>query len=362
MAPAPSRPSSPSAGPGLLTRLNTTFWALLDPWIFLSLSLSYLPQTIISLIRQRRFLALLGGPLLSDDFQSAWFGHFWSWAGPQVRSTAEVNVVPLLEGRVRNGEVVPKSEAHAPGVGGVVLEIGPGSGMWVSLFSDEKYLNSSSFPEEQGETPEGEEGHEEEEGLSASWATIPDDQKPHHRETRTTQKKTTTTAVGTRQRITQVYGVEPNYGIHPLLQHNITQAGLSQTYTILPFGIEDIERYAPQIQPESLDCIVSILCLCSIPEPQKNIGILYRYLKPGGRWFVYEHVKCCSNKPGGWFMSAYQAFVNLFWPLCLGGCQLRRDTARYLKEAGPWTDIDLAQPPKEQWHQTVPHIYGILTK
>lgn len=346
MAPAPSRLSHPS----LFTRLSSTFWALLDPWIFLSLSASYLPRTILSLLRQRRFLALLGGPLLSNDFQSVWFGHFWSWAGPQVRSNAEANVVPLLEGRVVKGEVVPKSEAHAPGVGGVVLEIGPGSGMWVSLFSDEKYLH-----DEEGE----QQGQGEEEGLSASWATIPEDHKQQKQMT-TTKKGSTT--VGSRQRITQVYGVEPNYGIHPLLQHNITQAGLSQTYTILPFGIEDIERYAPQIQPESLDCIVSILCLCSIPEPQKNIGILYRYLKPGGRWFVYEHVKCCSNKPGGWFMNAYQAFVNLFWPLCLGGCQLRRDTARYLKEAGSWTDIDLAQPPKEQWHQTVPHIYGILTK
>ncbi|KAK3351980.1 S-adenosyl-L-methionine-dependent methyltransferase [Neurospora tetraspora] len=341
MAPSPSRLT------GAFTTLKQTLLALLDPWIFMSLSASYLPTTILSLLRQRRFLALLGGPLLSNEFQSAWFGHFWSWAGPQVRGNAEANVVPLLEGRVTKGQIVSKSEAHVPGVGGVVLEIGPGSGMWVSLFSDEKYLKDE-------DEQQGHDGEEEHEGLSASWATIASEQQQ--------QKQATKKVVGSRQRITQVYGVEPNYGIHPLLQHNITQAGLSQTYTILPFGIEDIERYAPQIQPESLDCIVSILCLCSIPEPQKNIAILYRYLKPGGRWFVYEHVKCCSNKPGGWFMNAYQAFVNLFWPVCLGGCQLRRDTARYLREAGPWTDVDLAQPPKEQWHQTVPHIYGILTK
>ncbi|KAJ4388489.1 hypothetical protein N0V85_007503 [Neurospora sp. IMI 360204] len=342
MAPSPSRLT------GAFTTLKQTLLALLDPWIFMSLSASYLPTTILSLLRQRRFLALLGGPLLSNEFQSAWFGHFWSWAGPQVRGNAEANVVPLLEGRVTKGQIVSKSEAHVPGVGGVVLEIGPGSGMWVSLFSDEKYLKDE-------DEQQGHDGEEEHEGLSASWATIASSEQQQ-------QKQATKKVVGSRQRITQVYGVEPNYGIHPLLQHNIAQAGLSQTYTILPFGIEDIERYAPQIQPESLDCIVSILCLCSIPEPQKNIAILYRYLKPGGRWFVYEHVKCCSNKPGGWFMNAYQAFVNLFWPVCLGGCQLRRDTARYLREAGPWTDVDLAQPPKEQWHQTVPHIYGILTK
>ncbi|KAK3957064.1 hypothetical protein QBC32DRAFT_1432 [Pseudoneurospora amorphoporcata] len=360
MAPSPSRPTG--TVPGFFTSLKTTLLALLDPWIFMSLSASYLPTTILSLLRQRRFLALLGGPLLSNQFQSAWFGHFWAWAGPQVRSKAELNVVPLLEGRVTNGQIVSKSEAHAAGVGGVVLEIGPGSGMWVSLFSDEKYLKGQVEEDEDDAHGHGE--GDDHEGLSASWATIASSEQHQHQQQQQQQqqKQTTKKAIGSRQRITQVYGVEPNYGIHPLLQHNITQAGLSQTYTILPFGIEDIERYAPQIQPESLDCIVSILCLCSIPEPQKNIGILYRYLKPGGRWFVYEHVKCCSDMPGGWFMNAYQAFVNLFWPVCLGGCQLRRDTARYLREAGPWTDVDLAQPPNEQWHQTVPHIYGILTK
>ena len=279
-----------------------------------------------------------------------------------MRSNAEANVVPLLEGRVTNGRVVSKKEAHAPGVGGMVLEIGPGSGMWVSLFSDEKYLKDQDEEEEEAQKVNGEEEHNE--GLSESWATIPSsDQQQQQQPPKQTSSTPKTQKIGTRQPITQIYGVEPNYDIHPLLQHNITQAGLSQTYTILPFGIEDIERYAPQIAPESLDCIVSILCLCSIPEPQKNIGILYRYLKPGGRWFVYEHVKCCSDGvQGGWFMNAYQAFVNLFWPVCLGGCQLRRDTGRYLREAGPWTDVDLAQPPKEQWHQTVPHIYGILTK
>lgn len=37
------------------------------------------------------------------------------------------------------------------------------------------------------------------------------------------------------------------------------------------------------IGKESVDCIVSILCLCSIPEPEKNITKLYELLKKGGR-------------------------------------------------------------------------------
>jgi hypothetical protein len=61
-------------------------------------------------------------------------------------------------------------------------------------------------------------------------------------------------------------------------------------------------------------------------------------------------------------MSATIAFVNLFWPHAIGGCQLCRDTGRYLREAGRWEKVDLVQPPEEKWHATIPHLFGTLTK
>jgi hypothetical protein len=56
------------------------------------------------------------------------------------------------------------------------------------------------------------------------------------------------------------------------------------------------------------------------------------------------------------------AFVNLFWPHCIGGCNIRRDTISHLKAAGPWTKFDLVEPVEERWYSTLPHAYGILTK
>jgi hypothetical protein len=47
-----------------------------------------------------------------------------------------------------------------------------------------------------------------------------------------------------------------------------------------------------------------VMCLCSIPEPRRNMAQLYGYLKPGGRWYVYEHVKCFREQ--GWGMRLYQ--------------------------------------------------------
>lgn len=169
----------------------------------------------------------------------------------------------------------------------------------------------------------------------------------------------TTPTPGQRSRITHIYGVEPNPSVHGALRAEIAAASLDGVYEIVPVGIQDALA-SGQIAPESVDCIVSVLCLCSIPDPAENIAQLYRCLKPGGRWYVFEHVRVYPEQ--GWIMNLYQAFVNLFWPLCIGGCNIRRDTIRHLKESGPWSHINLAEPPEEPWFLTLPHTYGILTK
>lgn len=59
---------------------------------------------------------------------------------------------------------------------------------------------------------------------------------------------------------------------------------------------------------------------------------------------------------------ACPAFINLFWPQIVNGCTLRRPTEKWLREVGPWSDIDLVQPPDEPWYHLVPHVYGTLIK
>ena len=46
----------------------------------------------------------------------------------------------------------------------------------------------------------------------------------------------------------------------------------------------------------------------------------------------------------------------------LGGCQLCRPTIKWLKEAGPWQNVDVGQPSQEQWFHCVPHQLGVFTK
>lgn len=91
------------------------------------------------------------------------------------------------------------------------------------------------------------------------------------------------------KRVTKIYGVEPNRDQHPLLRENIKKAGLSDIYEILAVGVEDLESQG--IALGSVDTVVTIQCLCSIPTPRKMIKSLVGYIKPGGQWIVYEHVK-----------------------------------------------------------------------
>ena len=93
-------------------------------------------------------------------------------------------------------------------------------------------------------------------------------------------------------RITRIYGIEPNIALHPELRARIGKAGLENIYSVVPCGIEDIaelKKYG--IESESIDTVLSIKVLCSVPEPERMTRDLYRLLKPGGQLLLSEHVR-----------------------------------------------------------------------
>ena len=182
---------------------------LLGPLYMIALSSYYIPITIYNLLRTFQFSKLTSW----SAFQHAWFGTFWHYFGAQSRQNAEPWVGPLLQN-----------------ASGIVLDIGPGSGEWVSLFSPSKNQN-----------------------------------------------------------ITKIFGIEPNYEHHASLRRRVENAGLGDIYEILGVGVEDLAKCG--IEKGSVDTICTVQCLCSVPGPEGIIGELYPYLKAGGRWLVYEHVK-----------------------------------------------------------------------
>ncbi|KAM0438567.1 hypothetical protein ACHAPT_001319 [Fusarium lateritium] len=265
----------------------------------MSISMWYLFTTIAKLVVAGDFRTLFSW----EAFHDAWFGNFWVYMGPRSKAGAEDWVIPLLEGRVKDGRI--HETAQGPPIDGTILEIGAGSGMWTQVLADVM------------------------------------------RKTKSSAEKASS----------KIYGVEPNPISAAALKRRVDETGLAGTYQVLPFGIEDLKDET-SIGFRSVDCIITVQCLCSIPEPEKNIRLLYDYLKPGGRWYVYEHVK----SEQGVVIPLLQRFTNIPWEYLVGSCKLCRPTLRSILKVGDWEQFNLANCSDEYWFEVVPHISGTLTK
>ncbi|KAM0722417.1 hypothetical protein Q7P37_001858 [Cladosporium fusiforme] len=158
--------------------------------------------------------------------------------------------------------------------------------------------------------------------------------------------------------IRKIYGVEPNAGLHSQLRANAVKAGLGDVYEIIGCGAEELGSKGG-IQQGSVDTIVTVQCLCSIPGPERVIRDLYPLLKPGGKWLVYEHIK---TKYQGDFVGYWQRIINVIWPHFFGGCNITRPTDEWLLRAGDWEKVELRPGVGENKYDTIPHVTGTLTK
>lgn len=247
----------------ILNALSEALWTLWDPWPFMWISATHIPKTVRDLLSSGAYSSLIS----PDDFSEALFGNFWATVGPNVRLNAGARVIPLLEGRVSGGTI--HDEPVGPPVSGVVLEVGAGSGLWADVF---KQIGAADHP-------------------PAADSNL----------------KRRKPAAG---RITKIYGVEPNPQSYKALGRRVQEIGLGEIYEVVPVGIESVgdpTAWDGEIAEGSVDCIVSILCLCSIPDQEENVRRLHKLLKPGGRWYVYEHVRTT-----GFLMKVYQSKLPRF--------------------------------------------------
>ncbi|KAM0541148.1 hypothetical protein ACHAPJ_013365 [Fusarium lateritium] len=212
--------------------LKELFGSLVGPYLFMTIPLRFLPGTILEVLRTVDLRIILS----PSAFRDIWFSNFWSFIGPLIKANAEPLVISLLEGRVHDGK--SSDDATNAPIGGVCLEVGAGTGLWADLFSK---ANTGAKHEDDGEMRQRKGGNG----------------------------------------VTRVYGIEPNPKSAAALRARVKEIGLDDIYEVLPVGIESLHD---KFEPESVDCIVTILCLCSIPEPDKNIKRLYNSLRKGGRW------------------------------------------------------------------------------
>lgn len=105
--------------------------------------------------------------------------------------------------------------------------------------------------------------------------------------------------------------------MHALLRQQAAEAGLSDVYEVIGCGAQELKTRGG-IAPGSIDTIITVQSLCSIPTPQVIIRELYPLLKPGGKWLMYEHVKTKYQSSfvgywqSRWFLFPFTLFHSLY--------------------------------------------------
>ncbi|KAL6717290.1 hypothetical protein ACLMJK_005205 [Lecanora helva] len=177
------------------------------------------------------------------------------------------------------------------------------------------------------------------------------------------------------KQIKRIYGAEPCLGLHDELKKKIAAAGLNKKYTILSCSAERssllsaLEKSNPSQGPtpsyEIFDAIICFRVLCSVPNPEGAVSDLYKILKPGGKLIVCEHtINPWRSAKGSLVARLLQSFYQFCgWSFFVGNCNLERDMKRTLLQAavpdGGWQNVSLQRD--FEW-SPLPYLSGSLVK
>jgi hypothetical protein len=153
--------------------------------------------------------------------------------------------------------------------------------------------------------------------------------------------------------------------MHPRLRSAANAAGFSEadgTLLILSCGAEDTETIISAVGnggQTSVDTLISILTLCSVPSPETTASSVVRdVLRPGGQLLFYEHVLSHRSDVAWW-----QRFWAPLWGAFMDGCRIDRPSHLWLENVSNnegqsiWKEKNMWANEGEDeeslfWHQT----------
>ena len=104
-------------------------------------------------------------------------------------------------------------------------------------------------------------------------------------------------------RITQIerlYALEPFPALVKRLREKVTARGptFEAKTTIVAKGVEDKVTLSKKygVNAQSIDTLVLVQCLCSIPEPKKHLRECVDLLKPGGKLILVSNASKSAIK------------------------------------------------------------------
>jgi len=126
----------------------------------------------------------------------------------------------------------------------------------------------------------------------------------------------------------EITGIEPSPYMLPRAEKKRDVLLFPNRITLLKIGCGYPEM-GKLIEKNSLDAVVCTLVLCTVPEPTRALENFMKWLKPGGKLVILEHIR--SHNP---MRGRMQDLMNPVWRKVADGCHLNRPTDMILDGSG----------------------------
>ena len=125
-----------------------------------------------------------------------------------------------------------------------------------------------------------------------------------------------------RDRIRKVWGLEPSAAMRQQAENLIAK-------TDIDVELIDLPGEQIPLDDNSVDTVLVTYTLCTIPDISDALAGMRRVLRPNGRLLFTEHGRAPDAGVRRW-----QDRLNPGWKKLAGGCNMNRDIAGIIEEAG----------------------------
>jgi ubiquinone/menaquinone biosynthesis C-methylase UbiE len=125
-----------------------------------------------------------------------------------------------------------------------------------------------------------------------------------------------------RSLVKKVWGLEPSAAMRRQAERLITK-------TDIDVELVDLPGEQIPLDDNSVDTVLVTYTLCTIPDVSAALAGMRRVLKPGGRLLFTEHGRAPDDSVRRW-----QDRLNPGWKKLAGGCNINRDIAGDIEDAG----------------------------